>query len=271
VGGEEDGEGEAPPAATEVAPRAGADNRARLEKFITAIADGSETVAGTLILRISSLPSNQRLYKAVQKAGEVVKCDPPKKAELPAWVLKRCKSVHRVEIEPAAANQLAELVGDDLGRLDSELSKLAIQCDGGKITAKDVAGSVSFQREQEIWEITTLLGRGVTKQAVERYRQIVQADPSAQYRMITWLGILLENYRTLLIAKDRNLNLSGVAKSLRIFDDRVLREYLTAAGKLGRAGVTERLARLTDLDRRIKTGLAEAAEGIERYIATLHA
>jgi DNA polymerase III subunit delta len=242
--------------------------REKLETFVTAIGEGREHPTGVLVLRLSSLPANQRIHKSIAKVGEVRKCDPPKIGDVPGWIGRRAKEAHRIDIDPDAARELAELVGNDLGRLDSEIGKLAVQATGPRITKADVAGSVTFQREQEIWEITTLLARGKAAEAVGRWRALVQADPSVEFRAITWLGIWLENCRAILQAKSRGTPMGVVAKQIRVWDDRTMSDYVATASRLGPTGVADLLTRLTDLDRRIKSGLAEAADNIERFIAT---
>lgn len=237
--------------------------REKLEDFIA-----GETPANPLVFRFDSLPSNQRIYKAIDKAGQVVKCEPPKAAAVPAWIARRAKAEHKVEIEPGAASALADLIGVDLGRIDAELAKLAIQTTTGKITAADVTSTVTFQREQEIWEITTLLGRGLATQAIARWRDLVRADPSMEFRAVTWLGIWLENCRTLQVSMEKGTPLGVVGKQIRIWDDRVLKEFAGTVKKMGRAGIARQLENLTDLDRRIKSGLANASDGVERFMAT---
>ena len=149
----------------------------------------SPSTSATLMLRMSSLPKNQRIYKIIQKSGEVIQCDPPSKRDLPNWIVQRARAAHKLAVSPDAAAMLAELIGDDLGRLENELAKLALQCDAGKADVKDVQGSVAFQREQEMWDMTDEVAAGRTADAVRRWRQLVQSDTSAEFRAVTWLGI----------------------------------------------------------------------------------
>src|SRR4029079_5012416 len=52
--------------------------REQLENYLE-----SPSSSGTLVLRVTTLPSNTRVYKLIQKVGVVEKCEPPKAAELP--------------------------------------------------------------------------------------------------------------------------------------------------------------------------------------------
>src|SRR5205823_753673 len=78
----------------------------------------SPSDSATLVLRLNSLPSNQRIYKAISKTGEVIGCEPPK--DLAAWAVRHGREAHAVMLDLDAARLLADLVGCDMGRLDSE-------------------------------------------------------------------------------------------------------------------------------------------------------
>ena len=93
-----------------------------------------------MVLRLSSLPSNQRIYKAIAKNGAIEPCAAPKERELPAWIMNRAKSEHKIALTPDAAQILADRIGPHLGRLDMELGKLALTArPGAKIDADEVA------------------------------------------------------------------------------------------------------------------------------------
>src|SRR4051794_31596663 len=101
--------------------------RESLEDYLAKPSDSA-----TLVLRCNSLPKNQRIYKLIDKVGRVEQCEPPKPAQLPAWIAARGKAAHQLTVDSAAAHLLADLIGNDLGRLDNELAKLALQVPSGK-------------------------------------------------------------------------------------------------------------------------------------------
>lgn len=245
-------------------------HRDSLERFLTQLSEGKESIpeGSVLVLRLSSLPANTRVHKLITKVGEVSKCEPPRDRDLTPWIMKRARTDHGVDIELAAANQLAQLVGADLGRLNSELGKLALVCDTGPITTAHVAASVSFQREQEVLDVTSLLGRGRTREALERWRHLIQLAPNAEYRAITWLGMWLEKARSALQMKEAGVPVSQMGSKLWIRDEAELKDFLATATRLGKQGITAKLVQLADLDRRVKSGLSKADEGVERFIAT---
>jgi DNA polymerase-3 subunit delta len=129
--------------------------RESLENYLQAPSD-----SGVLVLRVNSLPSNQRIYKLIQKVGVIEKLQPPKLPELPRWIIAQARRVHNIGVDQGAAQLLAELIGDDLGRLDNEIGKLALQCEKNQIRLADVRQGVAFQREQQMWDMTNELAAG---------------------------------------------------------------------------------------------------------------
>jgi DNA polymerase-3 subunit delta len=238
--------------------------RAQLEDFIAGPAS-----AGTLILRMESLPSNQRIYKAISKAGKVHACETPKARELPAWIISRGKTVHQTTITPQAANLLADLIGTDLGRMDNELAKLALQSNTGKIDVPDVSGSVAFQREQEMWSLTDALTSGDPAGALRRWRQLVRMDSSTEFRAVTWLAIWLANLRKAIEMRRKRVPDAVIARTCRIFDPRQQQPFFKTAEKLGERGVNRAVNLLADIDLRSKSGVGDAAGNVERFILSL--
>src|SRR5690606_21533925 len=96
-----------------------------------------------------------KLDKLVAKVGAVVKCEPQEPAKAAGWAATRCMKRHGVEIEPRAARLLVDRLGVGLGRIDSEMAKLAAQVGpGGTITAALVEEQTGVSRqEDQLWEI----------------------------------------------------------------------------------------------------------------------
>ncbi len=222
---------------------------------------------GVLVLRLSSLPSNQRIYKAIDKLGGIQKCDPPR--DLPKWIVSHGAKAHKVVVELDAAKLLADLIGSSMGRLDTELAKLAIGAEGGRITSGDVAGGVTFGREQELKEMTGLLSARKASEAVRKWRQIMGTDPTAEFRAVTWLTIWLENVRKAQPLFRRGLSPDAICQQLRIFPFEARAGFIKTAKAMGPAGVAEALTLLAETDRRSKSGLGDFAENVERFLLTM--
>jgi len=229
--------------------------RSQLEDYVEAPSD-----SGTLVLRVSALPKSQRIYKFIDKLGGIVPCEPLKQAQLPKWLIDRAKQAHQMKLMPEAAALLAEMIGDDLVKLDSELAKLALMSDDQTIDTKLVGGGVVYQREREMYELTNALATGNATEALRRWRQLVQADASAEFRATTWLGMWLEDVRNVLIGNTEKL-------AWKYRDN--MAKFVTNAKSLGPAGLRRTLDLLAEIDRQSKSGVGNAAENIERFILSL--
>ncbi|HTL29573.1 MAG TPA: DNA polymerase III subunit delta [Tepidisphaeraceae bacterium] len=227
--------------------------REQLEDYLAAPSNSA-----TLVLRVASLPSNQRIYKAIAKVGQVIQCAPPKDRELPRWIVDHAKRAHKVTVSQDAALLLADLIGCDLGRLDSELGKLALMTDDARIDAKDVTGSVSFQREQEMWDMTNALAAGDASDALRRWRQLVQLDPSTEFRAVTWLAMWLEEVGLILSG-------ASTAKLQWKYRDR-LPKVIQTAKALGKKQHGRAVDLLAEIDKRSKSGVGDAAQNVEQFI-----
>jgi DNA polymerase-3 subunit delta len=238
--------------------------REQLEHYL-----GAPSSSGTLVLRVASLPSNTRVHKLIQKVGAVEKCDPPKAGDLPRWIMTHAKAAHRLIVNLDAAQLLADLIGDDLGRLDNELAKLALLSDTGKLEAKDVQQGVAFQREQEMWDMTNEIAAGHPDKALRRWRQIVQLDSSAEYRAVTWLGMWLEKVQQALAMRSKGMNAFSIASALKIWQRELQEPFIRTAEKLGDNGMARALDLLVEIDHQSKTGVGSAAENVERFLLTV--
>lgn len=225
--------------------------------------------AGTLLLRVSSLPKNQRIYKAIDKVGEVFACEPPKLADVPGWIIRRAASHHQLKVTPDAAHVLSDLIGADLGRLDNELAKLALQVDDGVLKPGDISISVVFQREQQMWDMTDALSLGRPDEAVKRWRHLVASDPSSEFRAVTWLGLWLEKAGKALAMKKQRMNGFAIAKELKIWPAANADKLLITVEKLGERRLRDAVDRLLDVDRKNKSGLGDPTANVEQFLLSM--
>jgi DNA polymerase-3 subunit delta len=235
--------------------------REQLETYCDHPADSA-----TLVLRLNSLPANQRIYKIIAKRGEVTKCAPPADREIVPWIINRAKGTHKLAITPAAAEMLKDLIGDDLGRMDNELAKLALQCEGGRADVGEVQTSVAFQREQEMWNMTDEIAAGQATAALRRWRQLVQMDSSAEFRAVTWLGMWLEKAIKALAMKKRGSDAFAIARELKIWPAEKGTAFVRTAQQLGEDGLYRALNLLVEVDHQSKSGVGDAAENVERFL-----
>ena len=232
--------------------------REQLEDYVN-----KPSSSATLVLRLSSLPSTQRIAKAIAKVGAIESCAPPK--DLVRWAIDHAKHAHKITLMPDAAKVLVDYVGADLGRLDTELAKLAIQCDAGKISLDTVCANVAFTREREMWDLTNALAAGNVGEALSRWRQLLHSDPSTEFRAVTWLGIWLGDIATVVNTGPR----SGASQKLRWKYKDSFDRFVRNAEVLGKDGYAAALDLLTEIDKQSKSGVGDAAENVERFILAI--
>jgi DNA polymerase-3 subunit delta len=236
--------------------------RSQMEDYAAAPSDSA-----VLVLRFNSLPANQRIYKAIAKSGTIEKCQAPK--DLAGWAVERAKQSHQLTLGRDAAILLADLIGEDLGRINSELEKLALSSDSGKIGAKEIAGAVAFQREREMWDLTNALAAGNGAEAISRWRQLVQGSSSAEFRAVTWLCIWLANVRKALGMLKEGKNAFTIGQALKIWPADLQQKFVETARFLGERGLKQAVDLLAKIDYQTKTGVGDAAENVERFLLTL--
>ncbi len=116
--------------------------------------------SSVLILEVDSWPGNTRLFKKVAEMGLAINCNLPgnrfgdadEEAVL-KWLTARAKKKYQAELASDAGQQLLEIVGPQLGRLDQELAKLAplagarVQGSGFGIEGSGFRGQGSKEQE----------------------------------------------------------------------------------------------------------------------------
>jgi DNA polymerase III subunit delta len=135
------------------------DNRPLMERYACAPCDSA-----TLILRTDKWHAG-KLDDLICKVGTIIRCEAKTHHEAAAWALANCQRRHNATIEKPAAELLVNRIGTDLGRLDTELEKLAVSAttDPTKpaiITMRHVADMVGLTREEEAWVVQDSLLSG---------------------------------------------------------------------------------------------------------------
>lgn len=225
--------------------------------------------SATLVLRCEKMPKTTRVYKLIDKLGGVMDCTPPTAAQLVRWISDQAKNAHGVTLSPEAARLLSDLVGDDMGRLDNELAKLALSGKTGKITPDDITSTIAFQKELEMYELTNSLSAGNVPGAVQRWRQLMQLDPGSEYRVFTWIAIWLTGLQRAFKMKRHGMGNRDIVKEARIWKSELQETYLQTMQMLGEQGVEKAIAQLAEIEFQSKTGVGDAAENVERFLLSL--
>ena len=129
-----------------------ADTRPMIERYAQAPSDQA-----TLVLRGSKW-NKGKLDEEIANVGLILKCDSVDEGTATRWIQARCTKAYESSIDPRSAAMLVERLGCDLGRIDSELAKLATAAGrGNPITPELIVELVGMTREDDVWAIQSYL------------------------------------------------------------------------------------------------------------------
>jgi len=137
------------------------------------------------------------LLKALPKGTRVQEFKPLAQADVAGWILRRA-ATYDVSVQARAVAALAQLVGNQLWLLDSELQKLATFASGREISEDDVRQLVSFARDPNIFAMVDAVVEGRTKDSIELLHRLF-AEGETPQRL---LALIARQYRLLITAKE---------------------------------------------------------------------
>ena len=218
--------------------------------------------AATLVLRAETWrPGN--LDKRIAKVGAVLKCEPLSPAEAIGWVKARCSKRHGTTIAPDAAAILVDFIGPDLGRLDTELAKLAMAQPGEAITADLVRDMTGYTREEAFWSIQEALLSGRADEPIAQLRDLIEVsrhDPVA----IGWsYSDLARKLHGASWGVRQRMNPGAIMKALKIWGSSG-DVMLGAARRLEPGEARDLLRTCVEADRAAKSGLGDPRRTLER-------
>ena len=242
-------------------------HRAKLEDYVAA-----PSPDGTLVLECRTWRSNTKLHKAIHARKGAIGIEKPKGwNEIRGWVtswIDNQAAVHECKLDRGVAGRLYEQVGDDLGVLDNEISKLATYIlPRKKVETADVDAIVGHSREQTVFKITDAIAERNAPKALALWQQVLTTDRAAPFKAV---GGLAAGVRKLVQAKS-HIDDGGTAfsakKALRIFTDGNSLER-----QLGRFSTQQWeniLLRLLRIDFGSKSGLGNVERAMEKLIVDL--
>ncbi len=165
----------------------------------------SPCTTGTLVLMVSSWPSNTRLAKRVAKIGRAIDCSPPEGGRLVSW-LTDAASRHGKKLQRDAAVLLSQWIGGDLSALDGELEKLATYVgEREAITAEDVSRLVTATAGPQAFDLTDAIRDGKPRAALEALSGLlnVRGEEFRVLGLIAWhLRLVLGAHQAVLAGKN---------------------------------------------------------------------
>ena len=139
-----------------------------LEQLSLYCANPLDSTVLVIVMHRASADKRKAFYKSVQKVGVVVDSPAVREYEIVNWIFNYYKG-RGLEIEPPAAQLLAESAGTDLGTLVVETDKLLKNLPEAtvRIGVEDIEKNVGISRQFSIFELTKALSSRNARQAVK--------------------------------------------------------------------------------------------------------
>lgn len=223
--------------------------------------------SGTLVLRVDKWQSTTKLHKAiVGKIGAVAKAEPPTLAQAETWVRKRGEAEHGVKVPARAAVLLVDHIGADLGRLDTELAKLAVGCEpGGSIAVEQIEALVGHASDEMAWEIQSALLSGDPNEALGKLHELIELAGHHEVLIAFAVSDMMRKLNHAATMMAGRMNEFAIAKQLKVWPRERQEPFMAAARKLGRRRAAALLEGLVDMVRRSRSGFGDASINLERF------
>ena len=176
--------------------RAGELSSAALEILVSCVADPSPTTC--LVFVGEKVDQRKKFFQEMKKKGELVECKRPYENQLGSFIRDEARGLGK-RVEPAAAEMLLYLVGNNLGELVTQLEKVALYVGQREmITVDDVRGIVSDTKVESVFDLANALGERNVGKALRSLATILR-DGEAPLML---LAMIARHFRQLWRVRD---------------------------------------------------------------------
>lgn len=170
----------------------------------------------------------KKLAAEIEKAGVLFESKKVKEAQLPGFISSYLKR-KQVEIEPKAAEMMAEFIGTDLSRLAGELEKLVITLPQGirRVTPEQIERNIGISKDYNNFELrSALVAKNILK--ANRIIKYFEENPKTNPLQMT-LSVLFGFFSNLMLAYYApEKSEQGIAAQLGLKSPWQAREYMAA-------------------------------------------
>lgn len=214
-----------------------------------------------------------KLYKAVEKYGNVYEFERLSPKELRAWIKKRLKSAGKQiddELLAAVVEESGYFIKDSdysLYHFENDLSKLVIHSEGSVITREDVNIAIAGSLNRNVFDMIEMISSGNKKGAFNLLSEILSYGESP----MSIMALLWRQYENMLNVKLFTAagRTRGEIASLLKSRDFVIRKWAEAGRGHSEASLKRILSLLHDTDICIKSGNMEEKTALELLIAEI--
>jgi len=218
----------------------------------------SPAPATVLALVAEGLKADSALAKACAKAGEVLVYDAPRRRDLPAWVAAELQR-RGASAESEACRALAQLVGEDLEALWTEVDKLATWAQGDEIRVGDVEQLAVARAETTIFSLTDAWGRRDVAAVLEASESLLERSPRELTRVVGALASHVSKVRACQALAAEGVRPRDAASRLKMHPFAAEKAF-GQAGNFSVDELRDAVVRLARLDLAVKGGSRLAPE-----------
>jgi DNA polymerase-3 subunit delta len=238
-------------------------NRSALEHYFD-----KPSPTGVLVVTVGGWDSRTKLAKKLSSVGTLITVASPKRHELPRYLIQYAQQTSGKRLEPAAAELLVELAGEELALLHGELEKLALFArDDKAIAVRHVEAIVGHNRIFGAFEVIDAMIAGNIMQAVERLRNMFAEDRNTEYTIV---GAFAYHLRRVFAAKamlQKGESPFEVAQSLRIWNNK--ERFFALVRQTSLEQIAHYIEQLAAIDHTVKTGQAKTQVALEQFVLKL--
>lgn len=206
------------------------------------------------------LEKNRKIYKAIEKCGVIFESKKIYETKLPAWISNQFK-IRGKNIEPKAANLMADYIGNNLSSIINEISKILIFLENeNEIKVSHIEKLIGVSKDFNNTELLKAIGTKNITQA-NRILLYFQSDPRQHpvQQTIVWL---FEYFSKVILLKDfQGLSDNEIATKIGV-PPYFLNDYKTTAKNYTRNHLIQNIHLIRQYDMKSK-GVDSLADGHE--------
>jgi DNA polymerase-3 subunit delta len=248
-------------------------NRKRVLALLEDLPDENAVILAEFEPLLTSRERNQGKTHWLEKWGRTMgdrfyskEFNQVKGSQLTGWILSRAKKGGG-EFEPAAANRLASLAGENIRLADQEITKLLTYVNYERsVNIDDVENLTEGAQEGAIFYFVDALGNRDRKKASSEYhRLLVDEDPQRLF------GMIVRQFRLLLLSReilDQNGGEVAITEKLKIHPY-VSGKIAKQARQFSQLQLEAIYHRLLEVDTEMKTGQMTGDLNVDLLIAEI--
>lgn len=223
---------------------------------------------GILVLTVESWPAKTKLAGKLSACGKLIAVTEPKGKQLSRRLIQYALDAHKKKLSSEGAELIIDLTENELCRLYIEIDKLALLSEGQReIKIEHIESLLGHNRLFNAFEVIDSCIAGSVGEAVGRFREMLAADSSAEYRVV---GAFAYHIRRMFIAKSllsKGLHKDKIAGQLKIWPNK--EGFFAQIRALTLEQIGALLEQLALIDYAIKTGRTKAKVAVEQLVLRL--